>query len=378
MIVSCLSPFHTRGRAYVTTADAALHLVHGDDARAAREIVARLQAAHAEGDPSGLNAITLDGENATVGAVITACDAMPFFGGGRFVLARGLIGRFLTPPEGQRGGRRKAADFDALLPLAQYLPRLPATTTLVLWEAGTLNFAPLPAPIRDALLAGQVHTANLPPTDERDAWLRWIRDRAVVEGATIERAAAAALLNAVPASVTGTVRALRLESDIAKLATAVLDESGAITVAHVRALVPDAADAQAFAWLDAVIGGNAREAMARTEGLLAAGEEPMRLMALLASQVGYLTRAKHLGNATQADAAAALGVAPNRAYHLQRAARGVDARRLAAAVRDLAAADEAVKQGIAVTDTDALLWAVLQVARLGPPGPAWERRDDRA
>src|SRR5215470_5997650 len=109
----------------------ALHVVHGDDANAARAIVTRLQAEHAASDPSGLNALTLDGERATVGEVIMACDALPFFGGGRFVLARGLLGKFLATPEGQRG-RRRAADFDGLLPLANYLPILPATTTLVL------------------------------------------------------------------------------------------------------------------------------------------------------------------------------------------------------------------------------------------------------
>ena len=47
-----------------------------------------------------------------------------------------------------------------------------------------------------------------------------------------------------------------MESEIAKLATYALDEDGAITAAHVHTLVPDAADEQAFAWLDAVIGGN--------------------------------------------------------------------------------------------------------------------------
>jgi len=125
-----------------------------------------------------------------------------------------------------------------------------------------------------------------------------------------------------------------------------------------------------------VIGGNAREAVTRTERLLAAGEEPMRLLALLASQAGYLARAKWLGALPQNDAAALLGVAPNRAYHLMRAARGVDAARMATAVHDLAAADEAVKMGVTTNDADALLWAVLQVAHLGPPGPAWEHRTD--
>src|SRR5205814_8131888 len=103
-------------------------------------------------------------------------------------------------------------------------------------------------------------------------------------------------------------------------------------------------------------------------------EEPMRLMALLARQAGYLTRAKRLGNVPQNDAATLLGVAPNRAYHLMRAARGVDAGRMATAVHDLAAADEAVKMGVARSDADALRWAGLQVARLGPPGPPVEHR----
>jgi DNA polymerase III delta subunit len=112
----------------------------------------------------------------------------------------------------------------------------------------------------------------VPPADERDAWLRWVRDRAVAEGVKIDRTAADALLNAISTTVTGSARALRLESEIAKLATYALDDAGTITAAHVQTLVPDAADEQAFAWLDAVIGGNAREAVTRTEGLLASGE----------------------------------------------------------------------------------------------------------
>jgi DNA polymerase III delta subunit len=352
-------------------------LVHGDDAKAAREIVARLRAAHAETDPSGLNATMLEGDAATVSAVITACDALPFFGSGRFVLVRGLLGRYLQPADGQRG-RRKTADFDALLPLAAFLPTMPTTTTLVFWESGTLNLTALPAPVREAILSGTVHTVSLPAPNERDAWLRWIRDRAVLEGVKIERPAAEALLNALGSSATGPTGALRLESEIAKLATYALapDDGGTITAAHIATLVPDAADEQTFAWLDAVIGGNAREAVTRTEQLLAAGEEPMRLLALLASQVGYLTRAKRLGNVPQNDAANLLSVAPNRAYHLMRAARSVDAGRMATAVHDLAATDEAVKMGVATSDADALLWAVLQVAHLGPSGPAWEHRTD--
>jgi DNA polymerase III subunit delta len=309
--------------------------------------------------------------------VISACDALPFFGSGRFVLVRGLLGRYLQPAEGQRG-RRKAADFDALLPLATFLPAMPATTMLVFWEAGTLNLSILPAPVREAILSGTVHTANLPAANERDAWLRWIRDRAIAEGVKIERPAAEALLTALGASASGPTGALRLESEIAKLAVYAVDDGGTITAAHVATLVPDAADEQTFAWLDAVIGGNAREAVTRTEQLLAAGEEPMRLLALLASQAGYLTRAKRLGNMPQNDAANLLGVAPNRAYHLMRAARGVDAGQMATAVHDLAATDEAVKMGVATSDADALLWAVLQVAHLGPTGPAWERRTDLA
>src|SRR4051812_29009186 len=89
-------------RRQMTGNSSALHVVHGDDANAARAIVTQLQAEHAASDPSGLNATTLDGERVTVGEVITACDALPFFGDGRFVLARGLLAKFLAAPEGQR------------------------------------------------------------------------------------------------------------------------------------------------------------------------------------------------------------------------------------------------------------------------------------
>ena len=54
-------------------------------------------------------------------------------------------------------------------------------------ESGTLNLSTLPPAVREALLSGTVHTASLPAPNERDAWLRWIRDRAVAEGVKIAR-----------------------------------------------------------------------------------------------------------------------------------------------------------------------------------------------
>jgi len=352
-----------------------LHLVSGDDQTAARATVAKLRADHEAHDPSKLNMASLDGDRVSVGEIIAACDSFALFGGGRYVEVRGFLARFLAAPEGARG-RRKAADFDALLPLAKYLPHLPESTVLVFWEGGPLNLAPLPTAIRDALLAGTAHVANLPPATDRSAWLQWVRERARREGVDITRQGAEALLVTLGPAATGAAGVLRLGSEIAKLATYALDDGGTITPAHVALLVTGEADEQAFAWLDAVIAGNAREAVRRTEGLLAAGEEPMRLLALLSSQVGYLLRAKRLPNATDNAVASALGVAPGRAYHLLRAARAADVGRLAAATRDLAATDEATKTGVARNDADALRWAVLQIARLGPPGPAWERRDD--
>ncbi len=354
-----------------------LHLIHGDDAAAVRAAASRLRVAHDATNPGNLNAFILDGEKATAGAIINACDAFSLLGGERYVEVRGFLSRYLVAPEGQRG-RRKAADFDALLPLTKYLPTLPANTTLVLWETITLNFAPLPAPVREALLSGGVTATSLPAATDRAAWLAWVRDRALAEGVRIAKPAAESLLTTLGPAATGAAGVLRLESEVAKLATYATDDGGTITPEHVALLVTGAADEHAFAWLDAVIGGNARDAVRRTEGLLAAGEEPMRLLALLASQVGYLTRAKRLGNASENAVAQALGVPPGRAYHLLRAARGTDAGRLAAATRDVAAADEAVKTGVATSDADALLWAVLQVARVGPPGPAWDKRDDLA
>ena len=353
-----------------------LHLVYGDDQTAARVAVAKLRADHEANDPSKLNMASLDGERVAVGEIIAACDSFALFGGGRYVEVRGFLARFLAAPEGQRG-RRKAADFDALLPLAKYLPHLPESTVLVFWEGGPLNLAPLPAAIRDALALRHRHMwRTCRPRRTAAHGCNGCASARVAREWTLRGRRRRRCSSRSGQRRLGAAGVLRLGSEIAKLATYALDDGGTITPEHVALLVTGEADEQAFAWLDAVIAGNAREAVRRTEGLLAAGEEPMRLLALLSSQVGYLLRAKRLPNATDNAVASALGVAPGRAYHILRAARAADVGRLAAATRDLAATDEATKTGVARNDADALRWAVLQIARLGPAGPAWERRED--
>src|SRR5688500_9080917 len=68
-----------------------LYLLHGADTfRSA----ARLRALRAQLDPNGFSSTVLDAQDASPDALRAACDALPFFGGGRCVEVRGLLTRW--------------------------------------------------------------------------------------------------------------------------------------------------------------------------------------------------------------------------------------------------------------------------------------------
>ena len=68
-----------------------LYLLHGADTfRSA----ARLRALRAELDPNGFSSTALDAQDASPDALRAACDALPFFGGGRCVEVRGMLTRW--------------------------------------------------------------------------------------------------------------------------------------------------------------------------------------------------------------------------------------------------------------------------------------------
>src|SRR5215213_6494868 len=124
-----------------------LHLLHGADTfRSA----ARLRHLRAVLDPSGFNGVSLDGQDTTVDSLRGACDAFSFFGGGRCVDVRGLLTRWKERKGATRSGdaAQGTGAGDPFEALVVYLPLMPPTTTLILWEPGLVD---LPTALRRAL-----------------------------------------------------------------------------------------------------------------------------------------------------------------------------------------------------------------------------------
>src|SRR6185312_5624972 len=74
-----------------------------------------------------------------------------------------------------------------------------------------------------------------------------------------------------------------LGNEIAKLATAALP--GPITLNHVRELIDRGNEDKLFTFIDAAVAGNLGKAVVELDRLLAAGEDPHKLLAQLGQQV---------------------------------------------------------------------------------------------
>jgi hypothetical protein len=152
-------------------------------------------------------------------------DAMPFMADKRLVIVHG----FITALKGQA---------EPIKHLADYFPRIPPTTDLVLTEAEALEAK---NPVLKAVLAagGQVEVFTGP---DKNNLRSWIINRAKEFGAVIEPAAAELLGKLVG------VELRTLSSELEKLMLYVGGNQRAITKADVELLVPYIEESENFGW----------------------------------------------------------------------------------------------------------------------------------
>lgn len=354
-----------------------LHLLHGADTFRSR---ARLRELRASLDPDGFNGVSLDPQDTTLDALRATCDALPFFGGGRCVDVRGLLSRWKERKGAERSGdaERAKGTTDPFEALATYLPLMPPTTTLVLWEPGPYD---PPAALKRALqsLGKGVAIERFDPPLGRE--LRdWAIDRARAVGTTLRPDAADALLDAtcphgwheIPRGRDATLPDLqRIDTEIQKLATAALSrEPATITTRHVAALTVGEAETNIFQLVDAAAAGDTRRALALLRAGLEDGLAPELIISLLASRFSLLARVRAVGGARGAEAAASkLGITPYRARETARQLAQLGEARVEPCLRIVLAADRAIKTGRSPRSDDALYWAVLELCRLGDDVP---------
>jgi DNA polymerase-3 subunit delta len=201
----------------------------------------------------------------------------------------------------------------ALAPLELALAAPPPGTTLVLVGRGKVAPA-LGAAVEKA--GGEMRTYEAPKPWKMPSW---VVERAREEGLHLEAEAAKALVGVV-----GTGQH-RLAREVEKLAVAA-HPSTRLSAEEVRALATGETPAQAYDLADAVVGGDARTALAIAEELRGQDERPGRLVWPVVRRLREVHRAARLLDAgmPEKQVAGALKVAPWAAKRTLAQARKAD------------------------------------------------------
>jgi DNA polymerase-3 subunit delta len=287
------------------------YLFHGTDEFSAREA---LEALRAESD-YGYNQDIFKGAEVSLANLIGACETFPFLSDQRLVVLEGLpkksAGRkakeapassqaadssTAAAPEGQQGegqstarkkgskkSRSASADAAAFIAgLAEFLPNLPETTTLVILADEALEAGhPL---MQAAKQSGKVRQFTTPTGTALE---HWIDERAKRLGNTITTEACKML-----ALYAGHDLRL-LASELEKLSV-YAGQGERIDARTVRTLTPIAQQTRIFDLTDALARQERAQALTILHELLDQGEAPIGLTAFIGSQVRSLLLVKDL------------------------------------------------------------------------------------
>ncbi len=322
------------------------YILHGDDELGRSEWLDKLRARLAKQmDPAvaELNTSFIDGRTATMGQLHGVCDAIPFFGNGRLVIVRGLLGRLSSQRKAQAqeaavteepGWKRAFVD-----ELIEYLPSLPETTVLVFVESDSLlSTHPI---LRLAMSAGErerrrVREFKSPKERELPGW---IQQRAQSKGGRFDPMAAMLL-----AGLAGDdLRLVDLEIEKLQLYA----DGRPVTASDVEVLVSRARETDVFALVDCLGRRQTDAALKLLHGLLDDGEAPLYILTMLVRQIRLLVQVSELQlqGLENREIADRLRVQPWLAGRLLAQATNFSMTQLMTAYERLADTDWAVKTG---------------------------------
>ncbi len=278
-------------------------LLHGPAELLCAEALARIRDRIADGpDLADLNTTWLDGRQATVAEIASACDTLPFLAERRLVVVEGLLRRLSAsakpkraaaePADGEAEDGSGPAEAAPELGKAQgkallaYLDQVPATAELVFVEAETVGGGVV---LRRLLeLQGAGAAAVIPCLKpKRNELPDWIRSRGRLLGVKLDPTAVADLAEFVGDELR------QLDQEIVKLR----DYAGQrlVTRSDVRRLVAATRAANVFEMVDALGAGDAATAgRLLRHALDVDGDQPLRLLGMIARQYRLLILAKAL------------------------------------------------------------------------------------
>jgi DNA polymerase-3 subunit delta len=265
---------------------AAAYLLHGEDAwqKEAAALALRSAVVPAGGE-GAFDLVLLEGSSCSLSEVTDAARTLPLFSSRRLVWVK----------------EAEAIRDTAIGPLEEYLAD-PSSSTCLLFVAGSGK-----PDFRKALfklLQQRAVVREFHPL--KGAQLqRWIRERARDLGAEIEPDATSLLeFHAGPET-------MRLDQELRK-AVDFAAPRHRIAVTDVEATLGISAAASVFEWVDTTAAGRAPESVSLLRGILAEGEEPVRLLFLLTRHLRMLILGKALSRqgVRGRDLAAAVGFPP--------------------------------------------------------------------
>jgi DNA polymerase-3 subunit delta len=260
-----------------------LRIYYGPDTYSRAEAVAALKS---ELDVDGMlavNTTAFEGGQVDMAALIAACDTVPFLAPHRLVIVSDYLSQ---AQERQRRGRvsrrvRATEGVDAGAgSLVSYVPRMPASTTLLLVDGALSNES---AELRALRPMGEVR--QFPLLNEPEV-LAWIAGRARALGAAVEPAAARLLAQTLRSDLWA------LSAELEKLSLYAAGRT--VREADVRELVSRVQESSVFAMADAVAAGRLEQALAQLRLLLDNGAAGPYLITMLARQVRQLIVAQDL------------------------------------------------------------------------------------
>lgn len=309
-----------------------IYLIHGDEEFLRAEALAEIQATLGPAEFAQLNTAEIDGTRFTLADLHHACDAMPFLAPRRLVILNAALTALARKAQRSQGKGRSENDSDSgsvagretgeegeAVPAAvkqlrasliAYLPQLPETTDLVLLEPAQVRKTDPVLKALEALAQAQRARVLLCQYDgpwwKQDEWLlNWLTQRARQRKIKIEPAAVQALAELVGHNLR------LLDQELSKL-LAYSANARAISAADVKLLVSGARERSVFEMVEALAGGNHKQAVALLQSLLDAGEQPLGILGMIAWQYRLLLQVKEQMSQGQSQeaAGAALGQKP--------------------------------------------------------------------
>jgi DNA polymerase-3 subunit delta len=321
------------------------YVLHGEEPFGQSEALAELRRKMGETNPAtgDLNTTLLDGRKLEFGELRHVCDSMPFMADRRLVIVHDLLARLKASRRKQGGSEgsdgEPAWKREFLDQLAEYLPHLPQTTSLVFVEQETL---PPSHPILKVAKAEGKARAHVHDYQVPKDWALpgWIQERVAAKKGSLSTEA----IDLLVVLIGPDLRLLDLEIDKLLLYA----DGRQVTSDDVLALVSRAREANIFDLVDCVGRRETDRALTLVHRFLADDSSAaLYLLAMLARQIRILIQVSELQSEFMGkdDIVHRLKLHPYVVEKAMGQAHNFDISQLEAAHQRLIQADWAIKTG---------------------------------